>query len=149
MIPAIKIFTDASSIPEIRGYALEPWVSGFTTNPTLMRKGGVTQYRKFASEAIEAAKGKPLSLEVVADDLATMTAQGLLLGSWGTNVVVKIPITTTAGESCVPVVRALLDEGVDVNVTAMLTDEQVREISREYFNPDRHILVSHGPKAVR
>ena len=141
MIPNIKVFTDASTIPEIRSYASEPWVSGFTTNPTLMRKGGVTHYREFAIEAIEAAGDKPLSLEVVADDLATMTSQGLLLGSWGDNVVVKIPITTTAGESCVPVVRALLDEGVDVNVTAILTDDQVRGLM-DALTPDDHVIVS-------
>jgi transaldolase len=128
VIPNIKIFTDASTIAEIRGYAAEPWVSGFTTNPTLMRKGGVTNYREFAIEAIDAAEGKPLSLEVVADDLAYMTAQGLILGSWGPNVIVKIPITTTAGESCMSVVRSLLDSGVGVNVTAIMTDSQVREL---------------------
>ncbi|MSY94755.1 MAG: transaldolase, partial [Actinobacteria bacterium] len=110
------------------GYAAESWISGFTTNPTLMRKGGVTDYRAFALEAIEAAAGKPLSLEVVADDLPTMQAQGLLLGSWGANVNVKIPITTTTGESCLPVVRALLDAGISVNVTAMMTDDQVTSL---------------------
>ncbi|CAB4744075.1 unannotated protein [freshwater metagenome] len=93
-----------------------------------MRKGGVTDYRAFALEAIEAAAGKPLSLEVVADDLPTMQAQGLLLGSWGANVNVKIPITTTTGESCLPVVRALLDAGISVNVTAMMTDDQVTSL---------------------
>ena len=141
MIPNIKIFTDASTIAEIRGYAAEPWVSGFTTNPTLMRKGGVTHYREFAVEAIEAAEGKPLSLEVVADDLAAMTAQGLLLGSWGTNVIVKIPITTTVGQSCMPVVRSLLDAGVGVNVTAMMTDAQVRELIG-IISPDDAVIVS-------
>ena len=141
MIPDIKVFTDASTIPEIRGYASEPWVSGFTTNPTLMRKGGVTQYREFAIEAIEAAEGKPLSLEVVADDLDTMTAQGLLLGSWGSNVNVKIPITTTTGVSCLPVVRALLDAGVDVNVTARMTDRQVAALI-EILNVDDDVIVS-------
>jgi transaldolase len=141
VIPDIKVFTDASTIPEIRGYASEPWVSGFTTNPTLMRKGGVTQYREFAIEAIEAAEGKPLSLEVVADDLETMTAQGLLLGSWGANVNVKIPITTTTGVSCLPVVRALLDAGVDVNVTAMMTDEQVAGLI-EILGVDDDVIVS-------
>ena len=141
MIPDIKVFTDASTIPEIRGYASEPWVSGFTTNPTLMRKGGVTHYREFAIEAIEAAEGKPLSLEVVADDLETMTAQGLLLGSWGANVNVKIPVTTTAGVSCMPVVRALLDAGVDVNVTAMMTDQQVAGLI-EILGTDDDVIVS-------
>lgn len=141
MIPGIKVYTDASTIPDIRGYAAEPWVSGFTTNPTLMRKGGVTNYRAFAIEAIEAAEGKPLSLEVVADDLTTMTAQGLLLGSWGSNVNVKIPVTTTGGESCMPVVRALLDAGVAVNVTAMMTDQQVSALI-EILDVDDDVIVS-------
>lgn len=141
MIPAIKVFTDASTIPEIRGYASEPWVSGFTTNPTLMRNGGVTDYREFAMEAIAAAEGKPLSLEVVADDLATMTQQGLLLGSWGANVNVKIPITTTQGESCLPVVRQLLDAGVKVNVTAIMTDDQVSRL-RDVLTPADDVIVS-------
>ena len=141
MIPAIKIFTDASTIPEIRGYASEPWISGFTTNPTLMRKGGVTDYREFGLEAIAAAEGKPLSLEVVADDLKTMTSQGLVLGSWGENVNVKIPITTTSGESCLPVVRTLLDAGIDVNVTAMMTDEQVAGLI-EILSVDDDVIVS-------
>jgi transaldolase len=128
MIPEIKIFTDASTIAEIRRFAAEPWVAGFTTNPTLMRKGGATDYRAFAMESISASDGKPLSLEVVADDLETMSSQGLLLGSWGPNVVVKIPITTTQGESCLPVVRELLDANLKVNVTAILTDGQVADL---------------------
>jgi len=128
VIPKIKIFTDASTIAEIRKFTAEPWVAGFTTNPTLMRKGGATDYRAFAMEAISASGGKPLSLEVVADDLETMTSQGLLMGSWGPNVVVKIPITTTQGESCLPVVRELLDANLKVNVTAILTDEQVVDV---------------------
>lgn len=141
MIPTIKIFTDASTIAEIRGFAAEPWVAGFTTNPTLMRKGGATDYRSFAMEAISASEGKPLSLEVVADDLDSMTAQGLLLGSWGPNVTVKIPITTTQSESCLPVVRALLDAGVDVNVTAIFTDSQVKGLI-EILEIEDHVIVS-------
>lgn len=141
MIPKIKIFTDASTIPEIRGYAAEPWISGFTTNPTLMRKGGVTDYRAFALEAIEAASGKPLSLEVVADELESMAAQGLTLGSWGGNVNVKIPITTTSGKSCLPVVRELLDAGIDVNVTAMMSDSQVSGLI-EILGVDDAVIVS-------
>ena len=140
-IPPIKVFTDASSAAEIRGYASEHWVSGFTTNPTLMRKGGVTDYKAFAEEAIEAAAGKPLSLEVVADDLKSMEEQGFILGSWGSNVVVKIPISTTSGESCVPVVRSLLDRGIGVNVTAILTDAQVMSLARA-LRPEDNIIVS-------
>ena len=137
----IKVFTDASNAAEIRGYASESWVSGFTTNPTLMRKGGVTDYKAFAEEAIEAAAGKPLSLEVVADDLKSMEEQGFILGSWGSNVVVKIPISTTSGESCVPVVRSLLDAGIGVNVTAILTDAQVISLAR-VLQPEDNIIVS-------
>ncbi len=140
-IPPIKVFTDASNAAEIRGYASESWVSGFTTNPTLMRKGGVTDYKAFAEEAIEAAAGKPLSLEVVADDLKSMEEQGFILGSWGSNVVVKIPISTTSGESCVPVVRSLLDAGIGVNVTAILTDAQVISLAR-VLQPEDNIIVS-------
>ena len=140
MIPKIKIFTDASTIAEIRKFAAEPWVSGFTTNPTLMRKGGATDFRAFALEAISASGGKPLSLEVVADDLKTMTSQGLLIGSWGPNVVVKIPITTTQGESCLPVVRELLDANLKVNVTAILTDEQVADLVKTVSGTDDVIV---------
>ena len=140
-MPPIKVFTDASTAAEIRGYAAEDWVSGFTTNPTLLRKGGVSDYKAFAVEAIDAAAGKPLSLEVVADDLELMEEQGRILGSWGCNIVVKIPITTTSGESCVPVVRSLLDAGIGVNVTAIMTDAQVSGLA-EVLYPEDEIIVS-------
>jgi len=141
VIAGIKVFTDASTVQDIRGYAAQDWVSGFTTNPTLMRQGGVTDYRHFAHEAIPAAAGKPLSLEVVADDPDTIHAQGLILGSWGPNVVVKVPITTTTGTSLLPAVRALLDAGVPVNVTAILTDQQVTALA-ETLRPDDPAIVS-------
>jgi len=128
MKPDIKIFTDASSVAEIKEYSPLSWVSGFTTNPTLMRKSGVTDYRTFAQEALQAADQKSLSLEVVADDLTTMLHQGKILGSWGPNVAIKIPVTTTAGASTLPIVRALLDEGFTVNVTAIMTDEQINDV---------------------
>lgn len=139
-LPPIKIYTDASTIDEVARFAAEPWVSGFTTNPTLMRKGGATDYREFALAAIAAAGDKPLSLEVVADDIETMVEQGTILGSWADNVVVKIPITTTAGEPCLPAVRALLDAGIRVNVTAIMTDAQVRELIDILRSDDRAIV---------
>ena len=139
-LPAIKVYTDASTIDEVARFAAEPWVSGFTTNPTLMRKGGATDYREFALAAIDAAAGKPLSLEVVADDLPSMVSQGAVLGSWAANVVVKIPITTTSGESCLPAVRALLDAGIAVNVTAIMTDPQVRGLVEILTPTDRAIV---------
>lgn len=106
-----------------------------------MRKGGVTDYRAFALEAVDAAAGKPLSLEVVADDLETMEVQGRKLGSWGSNVVVKIPIVTSFGKSCMPVVRSLLDVGITVNVTAVLTDAQVSSLI-SVLRPDDRVIVS-------
>ena len=140
-LPPIKIYTDASTIDEVARFAAEPWVSGFTTNPTLMRKGGATDYREFALAAIAAAGAKPLSLEVVADDVATMVEQGRVLGSWGENVVVKIPITTTSGTPCLPAVRALLDAGIRVNVTAIMTDDQVRGLIG-ILEPTDRVIVS-------
>jgi len=139
--PGIKIFADASSVQEIHDFAPEAWVAGFTTNPTLLKKGGVTDYKQFAMEAVVAAQLKPLSLEVVADDLETMENQGRVLGLLGSNVVVKIPITTTRGESCLPVVRSLLDAGVGVNVTAVMTDDQVSAVV-ESLAPTDAIIVS-------
>lgn len=137
---SVKVFTDASSVSDIQGYAEKEWVSGFTTNPTLLSKGGVQSYRAFALEAVEASGGKSLSLEVIADDLPTMERQGLVLGSWGANVVVKIPITTTEGQSCLPVVRNLLDAGISVNVTAVMTDQQVRDLLEVLAPKDTVIL---------
>lgn len=140
-LPPIKIYTDASTIDDVTRFAAEPWVSGFTTNPTLMRKGGATDYREFALAALAAAGDKPLSLEVVADDPATMVEQGLTLGSWAETVVVKIPITTTTGESCLPVVRSLLDADIRVNVTAMMTDDQMRGLV-EILDRDDRVIAS-------
>ncbi len=138
--PKIKVFADVSSIHEIHDFAQEGWVAGFTTNPTLLKNGGVTDYKTFAMEAVVAAQERPLSLEVVADDLDTMEIQGQVLGSLGSNVVVKIPITTTRGESCLPVVRSLLDAGVGVNVTAVMTDDQVSAVVESLVPTDAIII---------
>jgi len=141
LTPDIHIFTDAASVSDIVAYSREPWVSGFTTNPTLMRKAGVTDYKLFAMQAIDAADGKPLSLEVVADDLATMKQQGSTLGAWAPNVVVKIPISNTKGESCLPVIKELVQEGIRVNVTAMMTDAQMESLLG-VLNPADHVIAS-------
>lgn len=124
----IKIFADGADLDGIREMAANPLIQGFTTNPTLMRKAGVSDYKAFALDAITIVAGRPISFEVFADDFNTMQAQALEIASWGDNVNVKIPITNSKGESAAPLVGRLSQQGVKVNVTAMFTLEQVDEI---------------------
>ena len=137
----VKIFADGADIKGIQEMAAQPFIKGFTTNPTLMRKAGVTDYKKFALEAIAAVGNRPLSLEVFADDFPTMEMQALEIASWGKNVNVKIPITNTKGESCAMLVQRLSEAGVVCNITAMFTLEQVRDIL-EALNPDVPAILS-------
>lgn len=125
----IKIFADgADKAAMLHLYAL-PYVQGFTTNPTLMRKAGISDYEAFAKDIIEAIPDRPISFEVFADDCAEMERQAGRIAAWGPNVYVKIPITNTKAESSVKLVRHLACEGVKLNVTALLPLDQVREIS--------------------
>lgn len=123
----IKIFADGASVPSIVESAKNPRIAGFTTNPTLMRKDGVTDYRAFAKEVLGIIKTKPISFEVFADEFPEMKRQALELKTWGENVYVKVPITNTKGQSAIPLVRELAHSGVKLNVTAICTLEQVRE----------------------
>ena len=124
----VKIFADGADIKGIRDMAALPYISGFTTNPTLMRKAGVTDYQAFAMEAIAAVGNRPISFEVFADDLKTMEAQAMEIASWGKNVNVKIPVTNTRGFTMAPLVRKLSARGVVCNVTAIFTLAQMEEI---------------------
>lgn len=108
--------------------ASDPLIRGFTTNPTLMRKAGVADYKSFAIEALNIVTDRPISFEVFADDFDEMEAQALEIASWGDNVNVKIPITNTKGDSAVPLVGRLSGKGVVVNVTAMFTLDHVRPV---------------------
>ncbi|PPR71067.1 MAG: Transaldolase [Alphaproteobacteria bacterium MarineAlpha3_Bin2] len=108
--------------------ASDPLIRGFTTNPTLMRKAGVADYKSFAIEALNIVTDRPISFEVFADDFDEMEAQALEISSWGDNVNVKIPITNTKGDSAVPLVGRLSGKGVVVNVTAMFTLDHVRPV---------------------
>lgn len=126
---AIKIFCDAADVPAMHAYLKNPRISGFTTNPTLMRKAGVTDYRVFAKQALSAITEHPISFEVLADDFAAMEKQALEIASWGKNVYVKIPVTNTRRESAAPLIRRLAGQGVKVNVTAVFTPAQVREVA--------------------
>ncbi len=124
----VKLFVDSADrrrILELRG---RPYVSGFTTNPTLMRRAGVTDYREFARELLAAIADKPVCFEVLADEFEEMERQALELASWGGNVYVKIPVTNTRGLSAAALVKRLTDRGVRVNVTALMTLAQVRAV---------------------
>jgi transaldolase len=121
----IRVFADGADIAGIRKLADDPLISGFTTNPTLMRKAGVDDYAQFAHELLEVVPDRPISFEVFSDDFADMRCQALTIAAWGDNVYVKIPITDTSGASSLGLVRELTGEGVKLNVTALMTNEQV------------------------
>jgi transaldolase len=122
----IKIFADGASVPAMLEAARDPRIAGFTTNPTLMRKAGVADYRAFAREVLAGITDKPVNFEVFADDFSEMRRQALEIATWGKNVYVKIPVTTTRGEPTAPLVRELSQSGVRINVTAICSLDQVR-----------------------
>jgi transaldolase len=128
-LAGIKIFADGASVASMRESAKDPRIQGFTTNPTLMRKAGVTDYRAFAQEVLQAITDKPISFEVFADDIAGMRRQALEIATWGNNVYVKVPVTTTRRESTTELVRELSRAGVKVNVTAVCTLGQTRSMA--------------------
>jgi transaldolase len=126
----IKIFADGADIATMVEMARHPYIAGFTTNPTLMRKAGVTDYRAFAREVLRAIPDRPISFEVFADDLVEMERQAHEIASWGPNVYVKIPVTTTAGQPTDDCIRRLAKAEVQLNITAILTLTQVQRVSR-------------------
>jgi transaldolase len=124
-----RIFADGADLDGILALAADPRIAGFTTNPTLMRNVGLTDYSRFARELLERVTKHPISFEVFADDTEEMRRQALVIASWGENVYVKIPVTSTTGEPMAPLVRELSSEGVKVNVTALFTTAQVELIA--------------------
>jgi len=124
----IKIFADGASLPGILEMGRNPLISGFTTNPTLMRKAGITDYEAFAHEALQVVTSLPISFEVFSDELPEMERQALKIASWGDNVYVKIPSTNTHGESTHELAARLAASGVKLNVTAMTTPEHLARI---------------------
>lgn len=124
----VKIFADGADLDGVRAMAALPYVKGFTTNPTLMRKAGISDYKAFALDVLAVVDGRPISFEVFADDFEEMEAQALEIASWGSNVNVKIPITDTKGVSAAPLVQRLSRQGVVCNITAIFTTAQVRAI---------------------
>jgi transaldolase len=126
---AVKIFGDGADLASILELYQQPYIKGFTTNPTLMRKAGVNDYRAFAKEVLRAVPDRPISFEVFSDEFDTMKRQALEIASWGENVYVKVPVTNTRCESACDLVHQLSHSGVKVNVTALLTLEQVCSVT--------------------
>jgi transaldolase len=124
-----RIFADGADLDGILALAADPRIAGFTTNPTLMRKAGLTDYAKFARRLLEQVTTHPISFEVFADDAEEMRRQARLIASWGENVYVKIPVTSTVGVSMAPLVRELSEDGIEVNITALFTTAQVELIT--------------------
>jgi transaldolase len=125
----VKLFADGADKAGMLEMYRKPFVKGFTTNPTLMRKAGVSDYRGFAREILDAIPDRPISFEVFSDEFDEMERQAREIATWGSNVYVKIPVTNTRREPAYDLVHALSHEGVKVNVTAMLTLDQVRSVA--------------------
>ena len=124
----VKIFADSADRARMLELRAKPYIMGFTTNPTLMRRAGVTDYRAFAREVLSAITDKPVCFEVLADDFLEMERQAFEIASWAGNVYVKIPITNSRRSSSVELIRRLSAGGVKVNVTALMTLEQLRAV---------------------
>lgn len=136
----IKIFADGADLEGMLALAEDPLISGFTTNPTLMRRSGVTDYATFAKEVLSAVTELPISFEVVADEFDEMRRQARLIASWGSNVLVKIPVTNTRGESSAQLIRELSLEGLKLNVTALLSLRQVWTVAQALAGSDGAVV---------
>jgi transaldolase len=126
---AVQIFADGADRAGMLKLAADPLIKGLTTNPTLMKKAGISNYEAFARDILSVIRDKPISFEVFSDEPAEMRRQALKIAAWGSNVYVKIPVTNTRGESMAPLVHELAQEGVKLNVTAILTLSQVRDVA--------------------
>jgi transaldolase len=137
----VKLFADGADLTGIREMAANPMIKGFTTNPTLMRKAGVADYKSFALQVLGVVRDLPISFEVFDDDFTEMEKQALEIASWGKNVNVKIPVTNTRGEFCGPLAERLSRGGVQLNVTAVMTVDQVKRVA-DRLSPDTPAIVS-------
>jgi len=141
----VKLFADGAEKAGMLEMYQNPLISGFTTNPTLMKIAGVSDYKAFAKDILAQIPDKPISFEVFSDEFDEMERQALDIASWGENIYVKIPITNTKGESSVSLVAALSENGVKVNVTAMFTVEQVQSVIPGLSNgPGGYVSVFAG-----
>ena len=135
------IYCDGANKQDMLKRYKEGWVNGFTTNPTLMVKAGITDYQAFAKDILSEIKDLPISFEVFSDEFDDMARQARIIKSWASNVNVKIPITNSKGQSALPLIKELLQEGVKLNVTAILTEKQINGL-REIMQPKDDVIVS-------
>ena len=135
----IKLFADGADKQGMLEMYGNPWIQGFTTNPTLMRKAGVSDYEGFARDILERISDRPISFEVFSDEFCEMERQARKIATWGENVYVKIPVTNTQGVSSAKLVRKLADADIKLNVTALLAFEQVQEMA---------MALSDGPPGI-
>jgi transaldolase len=141
----IKIFADGADKAGMLEMARKPYIAGLTTNPTLMRKAGIVDYRVFAREIVSAIPDRPISFEVFSDEFTDMERQAHEIASWGAHVYVKIPVTNTRSEPAYGLIRRLSKAGVRLNVTALMTLEQVRDVSASLAGgPSSYISVFAG-----
>jgi transaldolase len=124
----VKIFADGADLAGLLALARQPYIAGFTTNPTLMHKAGIRDYRGFAREVLGEIRDRPISFEVFDDEFAGMDRQAREIATWGPNVYVKIPVTNTRREPAYDLIRRLSADGVKINVTAVMTLDQVRRV---------------------
>jgi len=125
---SVNVFADGADLADMVGLARDPRIKGFTTNPTLMHKAGITDYEAFARSALAAIPDRPISFEVFSDEFDEMERQARKIATWGEHVYVKIPVTNTRAESSGPLIGRLTRAGVKVNVTALMTPAQVRDV---------------------
>jgi len=137
----VKIFADGADLEGIAALYKKPFIRGLTTNPTLMRKVGINDYEAFAKSVLGIVRDKPISFEVFSDEFPEMHRQALKIGAWQSNVYVKIPITNTRGDSSIPLIKELAADGVQLNITAVLTLAQVEAVV-EVLNPVAPAVVS-------
>lgn len=137
----VQIYADGADKAGILDLYAKPYIKGLTTNPTLMKKVGIKDYEAFARDILTSVTDKPISLEVFSDEFPEMKRQGLKIASWGKNVYVKIPITNSRGESSIPLIAELAQQNVKLNITAILTLSQVRDVAAA-LNPAVPSVVS-------
>ena len=141
---SIKIFADGADKEGMLEMYSKPYIKGFTTNPTLMRKAGISDYKAFALDILDSIKEKPISFEVFSDDFNEMRQQALIIAGWAENVYVKIPVTNTEGFPLYDLINDLVEAGAHLNVTAIMTLKQVREVSAALENHSSYISVFAG-----
>ena len=135
-----KIFCDSADFSTIKKFNNNPLVSGFTTNPSLMRLAGAKNYKKYSAKILKECRKKPISFEVFGDTFDEMLRQALIINSWGNNVYVKIPVFNSKGFFCGKVIRVLSAKGIKLNITAVYTVNQVKKILRSVNKNSKTII---------